>query len=1082
MGVPGNANALLLRTVTAAATGISRSLRFNSADSAYLSRTPASAGNRKTWTWAGWVKRSALSSSSEYTLFGMQDDVILAFAQDGLKANVIAGSNALSTTQVFRDASAWYHVVFAIDTTSATANNRVRVYINGSEVTQFSSRNNPSQNADTNFNQASVHFIGRQRDADPRYLSGYLADIYFIDGQALDPTSFGEFDATTGVWNPKAYTGSYGTNGFHLEFADNSAATATTLGKDTSGNGNNFTPSNLSVSSTPNAIQFPSGVSSVDYLVVGGGGGAGGDLSGGGGGGGVLASSTSITSSSLYQVIVGAGGSGNTGNTAGSNGGDSRFGSIVAYGGGGGGGDNGVPTTGGSGGGGSTGGSNSSARTGAAGTSGQGYAGGNGFGYPGGPGGGGGAGGAGSNGTTSTGGGGNGGIGATSSITGTSTYYGGGGGGAGDTRLSGGAGTGGQGGGGNGAFTSGGAGSNGTANTGGGGGGGSQFGGDGGNGGSGVVVIRYADTNPDLSFIGSSLTYTKTTSGGYKIYSFTASSSVLSDPGNDSVVDVPTNGAQTDTGVGGEVRGNYCTWNPLSPVNSTYANGNLDVTIGSNGRANSTFSASSGKWYWEATMTAQPSVPSYGLVGIGSIGNTGEMGNSGSESWGYRDDGLKRLNNSATSYGASYTVGDVIGIAWDADNGTLTFYKNGVSQGQAFTSVTGNYGPVAGRNGNPVPAYACNFGQRAFAYTAPSGFKALCTANLPAPSVTKPSTVMDVKTYTGNGSTQNITGLGFSPDLVWIKRRDSAAHHVLFDAIRGAGANKELVSSGTFEEGNTSSIATQEYGYLSAFNSDGFSVASGTVNGTYTNLNSSTYVGWAWDAGTSTVTNTAGSITSSVRANATAGFSIVTYTGTSSNGTVGHGLGVAPGLIFVKARSTTSAWQTYHVSTGKDYTLQLNNTNAQTNVSNFWGSTTPSSTVFGTLTGYDNNISGATMVAYCFAPVVGYSAMGSYVGNGSSDGSFIYTGHRSRWIMIKATSVANESWIIIDTARSTYNVVDAFLRADTSGAEFSSSLRYVDILSNGFKLRASGAEVNGSGTTYVYASFAESPFNYARAR
>ena len=142
----------------------------------------------------------------------------------------------------------------------------------------------------------------------------------------------------------------------------------------------------------------------------------------------------------------------------------------------------------------------------------------------------------------------------------------------------------------------------------------------------------------------------------------------------------------------------------------------------------------------------------------------------------------------------------------------------------------------------------------------------------------------------------------------------------------------------------------------------------------------------------------------------------------------------------------------------------------------------PTSTVFSTSYTTDQNVSGYTYVAYCFAPVAGYSSFGSYVGNGSSDGVFVYTGHRPRWILLKATSIANESWIIIDTARSTYNVVDAFLRADTSGAEFSSSLRYVDILSNGFKLRASGTEVNGSGTTYIYASFAESPFAYSRAR
>jgi hypothetical protein len=218
-----------------------------------------------------------------------------------------------------------------------------------------------------------------------------------------------------------------------------------------------------------------------------------------------------------------------------------------------------------------------------------------------------------------------------------------------------------------------------------------------------------------------------------------------------------------------------------------------------------------------------------------------------------------------------------------------------------------------------------------------------------------------------------------------------------------------------------------------------------------------------------------------VRANATAGFSIVTYTGTSSNGTVGHGLGVAPGLIFVKARSTTSAWQTYHVSTGKDYTLQLNNTNAQTNVSNFWGSTTPSSTVFGTLTGYDNNISGATMVAYCFAPVVGYSSFGSYTGNGSTDGPFVYTGFRPAFVMLKVSAGASANWTIVDSKRDTYNVAKTRLFPSDSQAE-NTGADNIDILSNGFKLRVTEDGANGNTRTYIYAAFAESPFNYARAR
>ena len=244
--IPGSANPLLLATAAAGGYSISRSVRFNSSDSAYLSRTPASAGNRKTWTWAGWVKRSDLSASFRQ-LFTAADN---NYAQNGFDDlgrlrhyPLNNGNAAIRTVALFRDPSAWYHIVFYTDTTNATASDRLRIYVNG--VRQDVTGTFPSQNLDLSFNQAIAHNIGRYHTGS-EYFSGYLADIHFIDGQALDPTSFGEFSATTGVWMPKAYTGTYGTNGFRLNFADNSAATATTLGKDAAGS-NNWTPNNLSV-------------------------------------------------------------------------------------------------------------------------------------------------------------------------------------------------------------------------------------------------------------------------------------------------------------------------------------------------------------------------------------------------------------------------------------------------------------------------------------------------------------------------------------------------------------------------------------------------------------------------------------------------------------------------------------------------------------------------------------------------------------------------------------------------------------------------------------------------------------------
>jgi hypothetical protein len=232
---------------------ISRSVRLRSSASAYLNRTPGSAGNRKTWTWSGWVKRGTLNSSAAvaYPLFAVPTGTTdstwfeFRFVSDFLYVGGYS-TNWRITSQVFRDPSAWYHIVLAVDTTQATANDRLKLYVNGVQVTTFSTTNNPTQNADLGINQASATYIGLSNS---QYFDGYLTEINFVDGQALTPSSFGETDAVTGVWKPKKYGGTYGTNGFYLNFSDNSSNTATTIGKDYSGNGNNWTPNNISVTS-----------------------------------------------------------------------------------------------------------------------------------------------------------------------------------------------------------------------------------------------------------------------------------------------------------------------------------------------------------------------------------------------------------------------------------------------------------------------------------------------------------------------------------------------------------------------------------------------------------------------------------------------------------------------------------------------------------------------------------------------------------------------------------------------------------------------------------------------------------------
>lgn len=326
--------------------------------------------------------------------------------------------------------------------------------------------------------------------------------------------------------------------------------------------------------------------------------------------------------------------------------------------------------------------------------------------------------------------------------------------------------------------------------------------------------------------------------------------------------------------------------------------------------------------------------------------------------------------------------------------------------------------------------------------------------------------------YTGNGTSQTIVntvnGVSFAPDLVWEKQRSGTGWHNLVDTVRGVG--NRLFS-------NTTNAEAYAATNLTAFNSNGFSIGS---DGDW-NTNAATNVAWQWKAGGTAVSNTAGSITSSVSANTTAGFSVVTYTGTGANATVGHGLGVAPSMVIVKSRSVVENWPVYHASmnaspaTGR---LILDGTAAFTSSPTTWNNTAPTSTVFSIGTASAPNTNASTNVAYCFAPVAGYSAFGSYTGNGSADGPFVYLGFRPRFIMAKASSAVAD-WVIVDTARDTYNGMQKQLFPNLSNAESTGTVRF-DALSNGFKLRVAG-DPNNSGVTYIYMAFAENPFKYANA-
>ena len=336
----------------------------------------------------------------------------------------------------------------------------------------------------------------------------------------------------------------------------------------------------------------------------------------------------------------------------------------------------------------------------------------------------------------------------------------------------------------------------------------------------------------------------------------------------------------------------------------------------------------------------------------------------------------------------------------------------------------------------------------------------------------KPTDFFNSVIYTGNGSSpRSITGVGFQPDLIWFKNRTSAGYfHELYDFIRGV--RKPIYSNSTNAEGTTTAS-------LESFDSDGFSVDSEDASGEGVNKNGDNYVAWNWLAANTTASNTDGSITSTVSANTTAGFSIVSYTGNATSGaTVGHGLNQTPEFILTKNRiDGTSSWGGYHVgidaTAPEDYVIQLDGTGAKIDVSTAWNDTAPTSSVVTLGNAAYTNGSSQGIIMYCFHSVKGYSKFGSYTGNGSTDGTFIYTGFKPAMVIIKASSAVAD-WYILDNKRDPENVVEAALRPNLSNAE-STTINDTDFLSNGFKTRSTSGSTNGSGTTYIYMAFAENP-------
>jgi len=889
---------------------VERSLRFNSGDSAHLTRTPSSATNRQTFTFSFWVKPVKIGTVTYLFECGDSDDngerLYIRMDTDSSFSVGEKSIYRLITTQKLRDPSAWYHIVFAVDTTNSTADNRNRLYINGEEVTSFGTRNNFSVNYNTGVNNNSLHNWGRS-DIDSNYANAYLAEINFIDGQQLTPSSFGETNVLTGQWNPKKYAGSYGTNGYNLNFSDNSGTTATTLGKDSSGNGNNFTPNNLSVS-------------------------------------------------------AGA--------------------------------------------------------------------------------------------------------------------------------------------------------------------------------------------------------------------------------GNDSLEDTPTN--------------NFCVLNPLDKMGTvTVSEGNLKVVINGDNASliTGSFGVSSGKWYYEAVADT---------AGAGFVGwirkdvstYTGyPFQQGGTLLYFSQNGGRYKDGDGGAAYGASYTNGDIIGCAINLDDNEVTWYKNNSAQ-PTLSIESGTYNPNTVTGGSSA-TFTFNFGQRAFSYTPPTGFKALNSANLPDPTILLPDKHFETLVYSGNGGTQSITGLNFQPDWVWVKNRTGSNSNVLFDAVRGA--TKELISNLTNSE---STEATS----ITSFDSNGFSVGSnGGVN-----TNGGSHVAWNWDAGEtdsatytvkvvsdsgnkyrfndfgtsavtldlaeggtytfdqsdssmsshpmqlsttangthgggsaystgvtyqldgSTVTASAfisgfssassrkliitvaasaptlyyycyyhsgmggaantnttlgssnfdGSIQSTVKANTTAGFSIATWVsdGSGSPTSFGHGLGVKPEFLIIANRSSSGNRQcwltTFSNQTNNFISFNLENVGTETAGAAMWG-TIDSSVV--SFRHSANSSNGNNMVGYFFNSVEGYCKFGEYTGNGSANGVFVFLGFRPAFLLIRRTN-GTGNWYLFDNKRNTFNYVNGRLKAESNGSE-DTGYNVFSFLSNGFKVENQyDGSWNGNGDKYMFLGFAESPFKNSRAR
>jgi hypothetical protein len=1108
-----------------------QSLKFNDDESQDLTFTPSSdtSGSKK-GTFACWMKIASNSGTNGGTFIGAADTNHYGqFYSNTLYFGT--SSSYMNTAAVFRDYSAWMHVLFVFDTTLAASADRMQIWVNGVRQSVGTFNVQPSQNSSFAFlNTTQKYYLGSRGS---NYFDGYLSDVYFIDGQALDPTSFGQF--TNGYWEAIDYAGTYGTNGFHLTFADDvvsegfNAVTYRGTGANQSISGLGFEPDFvwIKVRNNPNNHRLFDSVRGASSDLISNSSGA-----------------ESITSTRLVSFDT-------DGFTVGSNAevngnGYSHVGWAWDAG-------SGSPVS-------NTDGSITStvkanpsygfsvvswSGSSAVGTIGHGLSAvpeliitkrrdfttawhvysqtlGN------------------TNGlylhdtAASTA------FGPTwNSTSPTSSVFSVGDGNwinqgsmiaycfhsvANYSSI--------------GSFS--GSGATGNAVT-------TGFA-------PAFVMLKRTDSTSDWTLFDNTrdpyydgtnnrlwanlsdaesttanyIEFTSTgftlkagdgainASGGTYIYMAFADTREaafwkdVSGQGNhwtpsgldyrDSLIDSPAN--------------NFATFNPIDKNDGTYSEGNLKAVTGTVGGSTQrgSFYFNNGKWYYEFLPTINGGITALGFESLNGGVYTPHF---------YQADNGQYYNGaSASAYGATFTTLDVIGVALDADNQTVEFFKNGASQG-LISSV--NSGMTAGdeyvvhltdRDVAQTLTGVINFGQDStfsgarpaggnvddngigdFAYPVPSGgYLALCSANLPTPSIVDGSEHFNTVLYTGTGSSNSII-TGFQPDFTWIKSRSNSYDHQLVNSVVGY-PNGTLLSNATDAEYTASPRVDSR-------DSNGFTVSTPAQ----VNLSSGTFASWNWKAGgTPTATNTAGvgavptsgsvmidgvASTSSlagtiaankISANTAAGFSIINYTGNGLSGqTVAHALSSTPEFLIMKDRGTNSnngQWQAWHKSAGDgdDYGY-LSTTNAFTGDAQIIPNGTDTIELKVNLT--TSNQSGHSFIMYAFHSVEGYCKAGRYIGNGSTDGPYIHLGFRASWIMVKSTGASN--WFIWDTSRNPYNATTTPLFPNSSSAE-EATLYPIDILSNGFKLRgASGLGINES-ATYIYLAFAENPFKYANAR